>query len=125
MIIGDHTGLGHNVSCVIGKQITIGNHCRIAGGTQMFDTPGHPSDPGRRLAGKPADSDEVRPISIGNNVWIGTGAIIYPGVTIGDNSIVSMGSVVMSDVPANTLVAGNPARQVRSLARQAPPTIIR
>ena len=54
-------------------------------------------------------------MTIGDNVWVGTGAVIFPGVTIGDGSIVAMGSVVMTDVPANTMVAGNPARQVRTL----------
>jgi acetyltransferase-like isoleucine patch superfamily enzyme len=83
----------------------------------LFDVSGHPADPAERLAGKPAPLEEVRPITIGDNVWIGSGAVIYPGVMIGDNSIVSMGAVVMSSVPANTVVAGNPARQIRSLAR--------
>jgi acetyltransferase-like isoleucine patch superfamily enzyme len=116
-MLGDGTGIGHNCSFTIGKQITIGRHCRIASGVSMFDTPGHPSDPEARLAGLPARTEEVVPISIGNNVWIGSRSIIYPGVTVGDGSVVAMGSVVMSNVAPNVLVAGNPARQVRSLAR--------
>jgi serine acetyltransferase len=117
LMLGDGTGIGHNCSFTIGKQITIGRHCRIASGVSMFDTPGHPSDPEARLAGLPARTEEVVPISIGNNVWIGSRSIIYPGVTVGDGSVVAMGSVVMSNVAPNVLVAGNPARQVRSLAR--------
>jgi acetyltransferase-like isoleucine patch superfamily enzyme len=122
LIIGDGTGIGHNCSFVIGSRITIGKHCRIGAGIQMFDASGHPSDPASRLAGKPVNPEDVRPITIGDNVWIGSNAVIYPGVVIGENSVVSLGSVVMSSVPADTVVAGNPARQIRSLAldRSAP-----
>jgi acetyltransferase-like isoleucine patch superfamily enzyme len=69
------------------------------------------------LFGMPAADEDVRPIAIGNNVWIGHRATVFPGVSIGDGSVVAMGAVVMSNVPPNTLVAGNPARQVRSLQR--------
>jgi acetyltransferase-like isoleucine patch superfamily enzyme len=120
LAIGDGTGIGHHCSFVIGERISIGKHCRIAAGIQMFDVSGHPSDPAARLAGKPAAAEDVRPITIGDNVWIGSNAIVYPGVAIGDNSIVSMGSVVMNSVPADTVVAGNPARQIRSLAQNRP-----
>jgi galactoside O-acetyltransferase len=54
-------------------------------------------------------------IHIGKNVWLGAGAIILPGVTIGDNSIVGAGSVVTKDVPANVIVVGNPARVLRQI----------
>jgi acetyltransferase-like isoleucine patch superfamily enzyme len=117
LAIGDRTGIGHNCAFVVGERITIGRDCRIASSVALFDVSGHPADPAERLAGKPAPLEEVRPITIGDNVWIGSGAVIYPGVMIGDNSIVSLGAVVMSSVPANTVVAGNPARQIRSLAR--------
>ena len=117
LIIGDNTGIGHGCSFTVGKRITIGRHCRIGLSVQMFDSPGHASDPAARLAGLPAAQDEVRPITIGDNVWIGNNSIICPGVTIGDGSAVAIGSVVMSDVPENTLVAGNPARRVQALIR--------
>lgn len=113
--VGDGTAIGHGCSFTVGKEITLGKYCRIAAHIQMFDAPGHPADPARRLAGKPADPEDVRPITIGDNVWIGNNAVIYPGVAIGDNSIVAVGSVVMSSVPSNALIAGNPARQIRSL----------
>jgi acetyltransferase-like isoleucine patch superfamily enzyme len=116
MIIGDHTGIGHNCSFTVGKEIRIGKHCRFGSAVAVFDAPGHPADPVARLAGLPSADSEVRPVAIGDNVWVGTGAVIFPGVTIGDGSIVAMGAVVMSDVPGNTMVAGNPARQVRALA---------
>jgi acetyltransferase-like isoleucine patch superfamily enzyme len=114
--IGDNTGVGHECAFTIGKEIRIGSHCRFASYIAIFDSSGHPSDPVARKRGAPPSRDDVRPVNIGDNVWVGTGVIIYPGVTIGDNSIVSAGSVVMSNVPANTVVAGNPARMVRTLA---------
>jgi len=113
--IGNNSGVGHNCTFSVGKRITIGNNCRIAINVNMLDSPGHPMDPERRLASEAPDIDSVRPITIGNNVWIGTGAVILPGVTIGDNSVISVGAIVMSDVPANVVVAGNPARKIMSL----------
>lgn len=118
LLIGDHTGIGHACSFTIGKEIRIGKHCRFGSSIAVFDAPGHPADPEARKAGMPSADSEVRPVNIEDNVWIGTGAVIFPGVTIGENSIVAMGSVVMTNVPPNTMVAGNPARQVRSLVAQ-------
>jgi maltose O-acetyltransferase len=99
----------------VGRRITIGKNCKIASHVRIFDSPGHPLDSEKRQAGFPPDLDSVRPITIGHNVWLGTGAVVFPGVTIGDNSIVSSNAVVMSDVPSGVLVSGNPARKVLSL----------
>ena len=99
LTIGDHSGIGHGCRFTIGKRITIGRHCRIAADVWMFDSSGHPLDAAARQAGDSPRPDDVRPITIGDNVWIGGRAIIHPGVTIGDHSIVSAGAVVMSDVP--------------------------
>lgn len=116
--VGDRTGIGHNCSFVVGREIRIGSHCRLGAEIILLGSPGHPLDPARRLAGEPADAAEVKPIRIGDNVWIGTRAVIYPGVTIGDNSVVATAAVVVADVPANTMVIGNPARQVKNLEGQ-------
>jgi carbonic anhydrase/acetyltransferase-like protein (isoleucine patch superfamily) len=124
LTIGDNTGIGHSCAFTVGKEISIGKHCRFGSSVAVFDAPGHPADPAARMAGLPSTQNEVRPIVIGDNVWIGTGSIIFPGVTIGDGSIVAMGSVVMNNVPGNTMVAGNPARQIRSLAPSVPETAI-
>jgi acetyltransferase-like isoleucine patch superfamily enzyme len=117
LAIGDHTGISHGCLFTVAKRIQIGCHCRIANRVHMFDSPGHPTDPDRRRAGLPADPEDVRPITIGDNVWIGTGAVIFPGVTVGDNSVIGVGAVVMNDVPANTVVMGNPARRVMSMEK--------
>jgi acetyltransferase-like isoleucine patch superfamily enzyme len=111
--IGNDTGIGHLCSFVVAKRITIGSYCHIAGGTRMFDSSGHPLDPVRRREGHPPDEEDVKPITIGDNVWIGGYSVIFPGVTIGDNSVVATGSVVTGDVPPNTFVAGYPARMIR------------
>jgi acetyltransferase-like isoleucine patch superfamily enzyme len=118
--IGDHSGVGNNCVFTVAREISIGRHCRIATDVWMFDSPGHPADPVARLAGAPVSADEVRPVRVCDNVWIGRRSIIYPGVTLGEGCTVSAGSVVISDVPPYTVVAGNPARKVLALARPAP-----
>jgi maltose O-acetyltransferase len=105
----------------VGDHVTIGRHCRIADGVRIFDAPGHPLDPLLRKEGRPANRDEVRPIVIKDNVWIGSRAVIMPGVSIGQDSVVAAGSVVMTAVPAGVLVAGNPARQIRVIGNVVSP----
>ena len=123
--VGDRTGINHGVSLVVGRKIEIGSDCRVASGVVIFDVNGHPADPEARRAGLPPSADEVKPVRIGDNVWIGRNAIVHPGVTIGDGSIVSAGSVVMSDVPAMSVVADNPARKIGLLDAAAATTAAR
>lgn len=113
--IGSRTGIGHNSILTIGKSISIGSDCRIASDVLIFDSSGHPTDPEARIAGKAAAPEEVRPVVIEDNVWIGIRSIVAPGVTIGEGSVVSAASVVLGDVPPYTVVAGNPARRIASL----------
>jgi acetyltransferase-like isoleucine patch superfamily enzyme len=117
LIVGDDTGIGHGCGFTVGKRIEIGRNCRLAPGVSIFDSSGHPADPRARLAGLPPADDEVRPVTIGDNVWIGSHAMIFPGVTIGEGSVVSAGSIVTADVPPYTVVAGNPARRIAVLNR--------
>lgn len=119
--IGSGTGIGHECRLTIGKAITIGRDCRIASGVFIFDSNGHPSDPEARKQGLPPADSEVRPVTIEDNVWIGARAIISPGVTIGEGSVVSAGAVVLADVPPYTVVAGNPARRVTTLRTEPVP----
>lgn len=113
--VGNGTGVGHGVSFAIGREISIGAHCRIAAGATIFDSSGHPADPQARLRGEPPHEDEVKPVRIEDNVWVGRDAIIHPGVTIGEGSVVSAAAVVLSDVPPLSIVAGNPARKIGTL----------
>ncbi len=117
--IGDHSHIGHECSFTVCNRIAIGRRCLIAVGVIMFDSSGHPTDPAARLAYLPPKPEEVRPIEIGDNVWIGMRSMIHPGVKIGEGSIVAASSVVRADVLPYTIVAGNPARKVADLPRPA------
>lgn len=119
LTIGDNTGISGGCTITVGKKITIGRHCRIASEVVMTDSNGHPAEPVARQEGAPPTDESVRPIMIHDNVWIGRRAIILPGVTIGEGSIVSSGAVVMSDVAPYTVVAGNPARKIGQVPRPA------
>lgn len=88
--------------------ITIGDDAFIAPQAQLI-TENHGLEPDRRRY------ITSRPIIIGKNVWIGAGAIILPGVHIGDGAVVGAGSVVTKDVPANTVVAGNPTKPIKKI----------
>lgn len=105
--IGDRVFL--NYGCVLLDVCTI----HIGSGTQIgpavqIVTADHPRDPADRAAGL----EMGKPISIGENVWIGSQAVILPGVTIGNDAIVGAGSIVTRDVPPGMTVVGNPARNV-------------
>lgn len=108
----------------VGRNVFINQNCTFydLGGLDIADdvmigpgvsiiTSGHPIEPSQRRS-----SVVAKPIAIERNVWIAAGATIIGGVTVGENSVVAAGSVVTKDVPPNTLVAGNPARVIRSIA---------
>lgn len=101
-----------NVNLVIldGAKVKFGDNVFIAPNCG-FHTAGHPLDVSRRNPGL----EYARPITVGNNVWIGAGVNVLPGVTIGDNCVIGAGSVVNKDIPANSLAVGNPCRVIRSL----------
>lgn len=100
-------GVFLNFNCVILDvvEVTIGDRTQIGPGVQIL-TADHP----RSGAGRTSGLEFGRPIRIGCNVWIGGGAIILPGVSIGDDAIIGAGSVVTRDVPADATASGNPAR---------------
>jgi maltose O-acetyltransferase len=106
------SGLFMNFGCVIldCNIVRIGDNVLCAPYVQIY-TAYHPVDPTIRLTGKELAS----PIEIGNNVWIGGNAIICPGVTIGDNTTIGAGSVVVKNIPANVVAAGNPCRVIRNV----------
>lgn len=110
--IGDECGFTGAV-VVAETKVTIGDRVLAGGNAQIVDTDFHPLDPDERR--RNINAGASRPISIGDDVFIGMNSIILKGVTIGDGSVVGAGSVVSQDVPPRTIVAGNPARVVRSL----------
>src|SRR5581483_10283395 len=99
-------GVFLNFNCVIldVAEVAIGAGTQIGPGVQIL-TADHPRDPAQRAAGLECG----RPVRIGRNVWIGAGAIILPGVSIGDDALIGAGSVVTRDVPAGATAFGNPA----------------
>jgi acetyltransferase-like isoleucine patch superfamily enzyme len=112
--IGNKTYMGHRVSISVGSRVTIGSHVLIADNVFIADNPGHPLDAAKRRV-QGVEPDQIRPVTIGDDVWIGHGCKIMPGVTIGEGSVVGAGSIVTRDVPPFTLVAGIPAKPVRDL----------
>lgn len=91
-------------------QVRFGDNCMLAPGVQIY-TATHPLDPTKRNSGK----EYAKPITFGNNVWIGGSAIINPGVTVGDNVVIASGAVVTKGVPDNVVVGGNPARIIKQI----------
>ncbi|QBH30003.1 N-acetylglutamate synthase [Vibrio vulnificus] len=102
-----------NFNCVVldVAPVVIGDNVLFAPNVQIY-TAGHPLDVKSRVE---EGIEFGTPITIGNNVWLGGGVIVCPGVTIGDNSVIGAGSVVTKDVPANVVAAGNPCRVIRTL----------
>jgi acetyltransferase-like isoleucine patch superfamily enzyme len=108
VIIGDDVGMsGVSISCR--QQVIIGNNTLMGSGSVITDNDAHGIHPDFR---NDADSILVKPVIIGNKVFIGARAIILKGVTIGDGAVVGAGAVVSRDVPAMAIVAGNPAKVV-------------
>ncbi|MGW5131167.1 sugar O-acetyltransferase [Streptomyces sp. NPDC004135] len=108
--IGARTFVNFNLTALDVAAITIGEDCQIGPNVQLL-TPTHPLEPGPRRD----KLEAARPITIGDNVWLGGGVIVCPGVTIGADSVIGAGAVVTKDVPAGVVAVGNPARVVRTL----------
>lgn len=108
--VGKNVVINFNCNFVDDGEIHIGDNCMI-GPAVTFATAVHPISPALRRHVLQYN----KPIRIGNNVWIGAGAIILPGVTIGDNSIIGAGSVVTKDVEPDTIAVGNPAHVIRKI----------
>ncbi len=109
--IGARTFVNFGLVALDPAPITIGSDVQIGPNVQLL-TPTHPIDPDLRRA----KWEGAQPIVIADNVWLGGGAIVLPGVSIGENSVVGAGAVVTGDVPAGVVVVGNPARVLREVA---------
>jgi maltose O-acetyltransferase len=108
--IGAGTFVNYGLVALDVARITIGRDVQIGPNVQLL-TPTHPLDPDLRRA----KYEAAKPIVIGNNVWLGGGAIVLPGVSIGDNSVIGAGAVVTRDIPPNVVAVGNPAAVIRHL----------
>ena len=108
--VGDRTFANWGLICLDVGRITIGDDVQIGPNVQLL-TATHPLEPGPRR-----DKWEgSEPITIGDNVWLGGGVIVCPGVSIGDHAVVGAGAVVTRDIPPYTIAVGNPARVIRTV----------
>ncbi|NEA27577.1 sugar O-acetyltransferase [Actinomadura bangladeshensis] len=108
--VGSGTFANYGLTALDVAPITIGNDVQIGPNVQLL-TPTHPLDAEQRRA----KLEAAQPIVIEDNVWLGGGAIVLPGVTIGTNSVIGAGAVVTKDVPPNVVAVGNPAKVIRHL----------
>jgi maltose O-acetyltransferase len=108
--VGERTFINYGASILDCAKVTIGDEVQIATNVQLL-TATHPLDAATRRAAW----ESAQPITIGNGAWLGGGVIVCPGVTIGENTVVGAGGVVVKDLPAGVLAVGNPARPIRDL----------
>lgn len=113
--VGQRVFINFNLTALDVARIEIGDDCQIGPNVQLL-TPTHPLDPQLRLQKLEAGE----PIVLENNVWLGGGVIVCPGVRIGENSVIGAGAVVTRDIPANSVAVGNPARVVKSVTDSGP-----
>jgi maltose O-acetyltransferase len=108
--VGERVFANFGLVCLDTAPVTIGDDTQLGPGVQLL-TPNHPLEPAPRRDGW----ESAEPITIGRNVWLGGAVVVCPGVTIGDDTVVGAGSIVVHDLPAGVLAVGNPARVVRSV----------
>ena len=107
LVLGERVFINTGATIIATHSIVLGDDCLIGDLVAIFDTDFHQMEPSRPT--------RVAPVRLGANVWVGRSATILPGVTIGDHAVIAAGSIVTDDVPTRTLVAGAPARPIRTL----------
>ena len=113
IIVGDFFYSNHNMVITDGAKVTFGDNVFIAPNC-CFTTAEHAIDPEMRKAGV----EIAKPITIGNNVWIGAGSTILAGVEIGDNTVIGAGSVVTKSIPSNAVAVGVPCKVMRRITEE-------
>ena len=108
--LGENFYANHNLVILDGGKVTFGDNVFVAPDCG-FHTAGHPIDFERRNQGL----EYAYPITVGDNVWIGAGVQVMPGVTIGSNVVIGGGSVVVKDIPSNSVAVGNPCKVIRAI----------
>lgn len=113
--IGNNVGIGWQTTIAVGTRVILKDNVRMGGRNFLAGYPGHPVNAKDRAAGLPDHEDQIGDIILEKDVWIGTGAMIMAGVTIGEGTIVAAGSIVTKSLPPNVLAGGAPARVLKSL----------
>lgn len=116
---GKHVHFGNNIYANFNLTLVDDTHIYVGDNTMfgpnvVISTAGHPVSPRLREIGCQFNA----PVKIGNNCWLGTGVIVLPGITIGDNSVIGAGSVVTKDIPANVVAVGNPCKILREISEK-------
>jgi len=111
IVIGNGNAFNNNVSLICMGKISMGDNCLMGDQVLIYDCDWHEIDPLHRNR----SVGPIRPVTIGNNVWLGSRVMVLKGVTIGDNSVIAAASVVTKPIPANCLAVGNPAQIIRSI----------
>lgn len=115
--IGDNVGISWLTSISVGTRVVLGNNVRIAQRCFLAGYPGHPLDAEDRAAGLPCTAAQIGDIVLEDDVWLGTGVMVMPGVRIGRGTVVAAGSVVTRDLPPYVVAGGMPAKVIREIAR--------
>lgn len=108
--VGKNFFANYNCTIIDVAPVTIGDNCQLAPGVAIY-TAGHPVHPATRNTGY----EYGKPVTIGDNVWVGGNTVILPGVTIGCNTVIGAGSVVTHDIPGWVVAAGNPCKVIRPI----------
>lgn len=131
LVIQNRVDIGHNVIFVVNKEIIIEDDVNVASGVRFMDSDAHPKDAQDRIADRPPKPEEIKPVRICKNAWIGQNVFILKGVTVGEGAIIGVNSVVITDIPAYSVAIGNPARVVaknlerpRSQAESKPESLV-
>jgi maltose O-acetyltransferase len=111
--IGARTFVNFNCTMLDGAKISVGDECLLASGVQLI-TATHPVDPVARRGAL----EQALPVTIADGVWLGAAALVCPGVSIGENTVVGAGAVVTRDLPENVVAHGNPARVAREIGER-------
>ena len=120
--IGAHTFANFNFTVQDDAEVTIGEHCNF-GPNVTIVTPVHPMVASERRAIRTASGEEkllcwAKPVHIGKDCWFGASVTVCPGVTIGDNCVISAGAVVTKDIPAKVVAVGSPCRVIREIGQR-------